>query len=169
MTTVNEPFLISQLESRGRYTVHKAIVLLRQYGTRASIEPLKQCCLRPIRDFQITSIFTLQAIAGSGIADFAASLLKEKQFREKWAAMVVSCETCDASYRLQLEGRVKQAIRRKRACPEVGGLNGKTTEVLHYLRYLERTSQMLGRFGAELLKHESHLTEQEISAINSAF
>jgi len=165
---LTEEFLLSQLNSNNRHTLWAATIALRQNGTSRSVAALKECCLRPIRDIQVTSLFTLQAIDGRGIADFSASLLAEKEYRQKWAAMIVSCEVCNEIHRQVLEKRVKEATSRKRACPEVGGLNGKTTEVLHFINYLARTGQPIGDVRGVLLRRRELLTNQEILALEAA-
>ena len=158
---VGEPFLIAKLSSKRRYEAWAATIVLRQLGTNTSVEALKVCCLRPIQDLQVTSIFTLQAIQGNDVADFAVSLLKNAQYREKWAAMIVACESCGPTHRDALESRLKRAVSRKRACPNISGLNSRSTEVLHFLRYLERTHQMLGRVGRFLWRKKDFLTPSE--------
>lgn len=165
-TDLNEEFLINNLTAKGKYKAGAATMLLRQCGTIASVNALKACCLRPIQDLQITAIFTLQVILGPAVAEFALSLLNEKQYSQKWAAMLVACETCGAQHRDALETRLKQAVSRQRACAEIGALSGKTTEVLHFLSYLERTKQNLGSLGTYLLRKQEHLTSEELLEVS---
>ncbi len=164
---LTEDFLIGELDSM-RYAARAATILLREKGTPLAVEPLKRCCLRPILDLQVTSIFTLQIIAGPAVADFALSLLTDRRYRTKWAAMLVACDTCGVSHRLALERRIKQTTSGLRVCPEVGCLNGKTTELLHFLRYLKRTNQSLGDLRTLLMERATRLTGDEIAAIQIA-
>ena len=164
---LTEEFLIQKLESKNRWEAWAATIALQEVGTKACVEPLKICCVRPIQDLQIASIYTLRVIAGAEIAEFAAGLLGDKRYRQKWAAMLACCEFCGSQHRPALEKRVKQVTGRQRAAQLEGAGDEDGSEVLAYLRYLDRTHQKIGELRALLLRRREKLTEEEVAAVKA--
>lgn len=99
---------------------------------------LKQCCVRPVADHQITAVFTLAKIAGSRVADYFDYLLQSKEFRQKWAAMAALCEFGESKHLSTGLSRAKTAVKRKRACPEYGTFWGRETEIIATRKFVDR-------------------------------
>ena len=139
LSDINEPFLLDLIgRARSKYDVYGAILLLRHFGTEACLDVLKQCCVRPVADHQITAVFTLAKVGGPGEADFFDHLLQTKEFRQKWAAMACLCEFGEARHLASVLTRAKAAAKRTRACPEYGTLWGRETEITAALKFIDR-------------------------------
>jgi len=162
---ITEDFLIRQLKSDNRNILWAATVLLQKMGTSRSAPALRQCCLKPIADVQITSLYALKQIAPADLTEFVVALLQNKKYREKWAAMLLACEIAEATDRPVLERRIKTVTARKRANPELRNRNNRTTEVLEFFNFLERTAEPLGTLGALLNRRREKLTELEIARL----
>ncbi len=163
-----EQFFIKQLESMNKCKVWAALEALEDIGTIESIDALKKCALRPIQDAQISSLYVLRKIIGNDIADFAASLLENSKYREKRTAMIHCCEVCNEDYRQIIEKHLKKATSRYRACLDTDRYICDTTVVLHYLLYLKRINQPIGKVRALLLSRRDKLTNNEIIAVENA-
>ncbi|MDU1891201.1 MAG: HEAT repeat domain-containing protein [Dysgonomonas sp.] len=102
--------------------IYWAILALRKIGTRRSIEYLKHVVCYKNMDIQGTSVLTIAKLADGTENSFLAELLLNKDFKQKWYAMVAIFYNAnnDALPFVLEYGKAK--IRNCKSMPEVGGL-----------------------------------------------
>ncbi|MCL1992223.1 MAG: hypothetical protein FWG66_04680 [Spirochaetes bacterium] len=84
-----EDAMIEILKSQTSKTdIYWAILALREVGTVESIEYLKNIVLYKNMDIQATSVLTIAKLANGTENEFLGKLLLEKEFKQKWYAMV---------------------------------------------------------------------------------
>ena len=121
--TYTEETMIDILKNQpNKYCLYWAILALRKIGTEKSIEHLKNVVHYKNMDVQGTSVLTIAKLANGQENEFLGKLLLDKEFKQKWYAMVaIFFKVNEKPLPYILEYGTK-TIKNCKKLPDVGGL-----------------------------------------------